>query len=557
MRSAHSISRAQISCSSMPSVGWGFSQAMRRSLVCRATGPVLLALGATASPALAQCGPQWLPLDASSSFNHWVLSVGGWDSDGTGPASPVLVAGGLFTAVGSVPAQKVAMWDGVQWHALGGGLGAEGGEVLDIVSHPDGRLIAGGSFIFSGPSPIQCCVAAWDGNSWQPVGGGVNNTVSEVDVLSSGSILVGGQFTTAGGGTARRIVEWNGSAWSEIGGGISSGSVEAMGILANGDVAVGGSFPGRLQAWDGTAWYNFDGTPPNGVVQFIAPTPDGGFDVSGHFTTVASIGVNYFARYDGSDWSACGNGFNSATRCSVLMPNGDAVVGGSFGPLPGGPSTTGIVRWNGSNWSALGSGMNGSVTALHLTSSGELVAVGTFTTAGGMPSQYFARWSETGVPWVAYQPVDQALEVGDDLVLSATPATAYSGVSYQWRKDGVDIIGASGLLISPTNGQAAQLVIEGLVPSDAGEYMVVFSNSCGAVASESVGVSVLGTCPADYNGAGDEGDVLDFLDFFDDFGACENQAAPCGSFGDADVNGDTSVDVLDFLDYLDAFGNGC
>ncbi len=63
-------------------------------------------------------------------------------------------------------------------------------------------------------------------------------------------------------------------------------------------------------------------------------------------------------------------------------------------------------------------------------------------------------------------------------------------------------------------------------------------------------------CAADYNGD-EEADILDFLDFFDDFGACLNEPAPCGSVGDADFNGDTLVDILDFLDFLDAFGIGC
>jgi hypothetical protein len=63
-------------------------------------------------------------------------------------------------------------------------------------------------------------------------------------------------------------------------------------------------------------------------------------------------------------------------------------------------------------------------------------------------------------------------------------------------------------------------------------------------------------CPADYNGDTTP-DVLDFLDFMDDFGTCDGQAAPCGSFGDPDLNGDTQVDVLDFLDFMDYFGTGC
>ncbi|MCW5769292.1 MAG: hypothetical protein KIT19_11470 [Phycisphaeraceae bacterium] len=51
--------------------------------------------------------------------------------------------------------------------------------------------------------------------------------------------------------------------------------------------------------------------------------------------------------------------------------------------------------------------------------------------------------------------------------------------------------------------------------------------------------------------------ITDFLDFIDDFGSCQHQPAPCGSFGNPDVNGDTIIDILDFLDFFEAFGQGC
>ena len=69
---------------------------------------------------------------------------------------------------------------------------------------------------------------------------------------------------------------------------------------------------------------------------------------------------------------------------------------------------------------------------------------------------------------------------------------------------------------------------------------------------------ILGTgCPADYNGSGDEGDIIDFLDFMDDFGSCTNLPAPCGQFSNPDINGDTIIDIVDFLDFIDAFSQGC
>lgn len=64
-------------------------------------------------------------------------------------------------------------------------------------------------------------------------------------------------------------------------------------------------------------------------------------------------------------------------------------------------------------------------------------------------------------------------------------------------------------------------------------------------------------CPADYNGSPDAGDIIDFLDFMDDFGSCTNLPAPCGQFGNPDINGDTIVDIVDFLDFIDAFSRGC
>lgn len=63
-------------------------------------------------------------------------------------------------------------------------------------------------------------------------------------------------------------------------------------------------------------------------------------------------------------------------------------------------------------------------------------------------------------------------------------------------------------------------------------------------------------CPSDYNNDGVM-DVLDFLDFIDDFSACDQQAAPCGTAGNADFNTDGTIDILDFLDFVDAFSQGC
>ncbi len=59
---------------------------------------------------------------------------------------------------------------------------------------------------------------------------------------------------------------------------------------------------------------------------------------------------------------------------------------------------------------------------------------------------------------------------------------------------------------------------------------------------------------ADYNGDG-LADILDFLDFMDDYGNCDGQPAPCGSFDPDQYSPDGTIDVLDFLGFFEMFGN--
>jgi hypothetical protein len=94
------------------------------------------------------------------------------------------------------------------------------------------------------------------------------------------------------------------------------------------------------------------------------------------------------------------------------------------------------------------------------------------------------------------------------------------------------------------------------VGADGVIYGRAFGTSAGGTGYHAVKWTPIDECAAKYND-GEEPDILDFLDFVDDFSTCEGQPAPCGSFGEADINGDTFVDILDFLDFIDSFGTGC
>lgn len=170
------------------------------------------------------------------------------------------------------------------------------------------------------------------------------------------------------------------------------------------------------------------------------------------------------------------------------------------------------------------------VNALAFLASGEIFAGGGFYAAGGIPSSNFARWTDTGIPWVARQPLPKSLDAGETLTISATCASGYDfngPVTFQWQRNGVPITdgpggastgggivsGASGALPSPTMNSTATLTITNSQPSDAGEYTITFSNSCGEETSTAAQITIETYCPADFNqdGGVDGGDVEAFF----------------------------------------------
>lgn len=143
-----------------------------------------------------------------------------------------LYVAGDFVDIGGVPAFGVARWDGSSWEPIGAGLG-DGDELEHVdtllsVSGPDGPLLyAGGGFTRSGATLLRG-LAVWDGVSWQDVGGGVEHDggshVGPPRVLSlawfddgSGdgpALYVGGEFGSVGNEvSASNLARFDGASW--------------------------------------------------------------------------------------------------------------------------------------------------------------------------------------------------------------------------------------------------------------------------------------------------------------------------------------------------------
>jgi hypothetical protein len=391
-----------------------------------------------------------------------------------------LYATGTFTSAGGVPANSIARWDGVQWHAVTSGLS------INPPNQPLGRALK----------------------------------------VHNGALVVAGAFSGAGGVSAASIASWNGTAWSSLASSVLGGFSTLE--VHNGQLVVGGSF-----------------TAINGLQRF-----------------------NRAVRV-GSQWNALGtwNGEPTVAGCQSLHSSGGVLYSGQVGYFTefGGPGPF-LQGWDGTTWTIPAEAVNFTspdywVSAI-ATFNGEIVIGGIFErVADGRRAPSWARLSVTGVPWVAVGPEASTPPEGGTVTLSVTPATDYSNVTVQWRRNGAAISdgaggasagggtvsGATTVLASTSGGTPAVLTITGAQSSDSGEYSVVVSTSAGSATSAAASVEVGGGCAADVNGTGGVSvqDIFDFLTLW-----LANDPI-------ADFNGTGGVSVQDIFDFLEAWVEGC
>lgn len=358
-----------------------------------------------ATGTLGQCEPDWI---VTPGFGYAGVhgNVGAsvmWDPDGPGPEPELLIVGGIFDAVDNTPAAHVAAWDGQSWSNLAGGV-TEGHifERVSALAVYNGQLIVGGTFGKAGDVPVNG-IAAWDGTEWHPLGQGIYGGFSEPEVAAlevyNGRLIAGGAFTSAGDGPANFIAAWDGTDWAPLGVGTSF-AVTSLQSHA-GDLFVGGQFTSagnavpqtaHLAKWDGTNWHSVGGGTNNTVWDF--QVFDDALYVGGGFTQVGSTQASFVARWDGSHWSTLDSG-TSGTVSALAEHLGELIVGGQF-QFAGGTNASNIARWDGSSWDALGEGVgsqafNTGVRTLTVRGT-QLFVGGPFQEAGGETAAGMALW---------------------------------------------------------------------------------------------------------------------------------------------------------------------
>lgn len=308
-----------------------------------------------------------------------------------------IIAGGNFTAVGGVSANRIARWDGVSWHAIGGGLSYA---VESLTQLPNGDLVAGG-FAAGNPSVMR-----WDGVSWSAIGTVLTGRVLALTVMPNGDLIAGGSMMMPGNVA---IACWDGTSWTTFAGGITlpgsfGASVRVLKVLPNGDLLVagliqnaGGVPANGMARWDGVTWSPY-GSGTLAAIYAVEVAPNGNLLVGGAFDTIGGISANQVARWDGAAWQAVGNGlglptppFGFANPVSTLqrLPNGDLIAGGGFASAGG--NMDHIARWDGTQWGPFRPGMGGAVLASAELANGDFVLGGEFTSVEGVAANYVVR----------------------------------------------------------------------------------------------------------------------------------------------------------------------
>jgi len=188
--------------------------------------------------------------------------------------------------------------------SFGSGEGVEG-RVLALVAQPDGKVVLGGSFTAVNGVPRQNLArvnadGSVDTTFIPQAVEGPNGPIAALLLLPDGSIIAGGDFTTAGNLNRSDLVKIapDGKADATFGaqeGGVATnGSIAALARLPDGSIAVGGNFntfyglPRRGIAKilpDGTVAQATPSLPMlNGSVAALASTPAGGVVAGGEFT---------------------------------------------------------------------------------------------------------------------------------------------------------------------------------------------------------------------------------------------------------------------------------
>jgi hypothetical protein len=316
-----------------------------------------------------------------------------------------LVVGGEFDSVGSTTLNQIGLWNGDEWSPLAGGLGTEGGIVRAL--HAAGEFLYAGGASFEKESILANLIARWDGHEWSSLGAGLQGATpnsftavhaivgTDAPSLGGPAIFAAGDFSLAGETVVNGIARWDGESWSPLGEGIDELVVgrggRALAVFDDGSgpaLYLGGDFASvdgvpaaAIAKWNGEEWapagsgLEFFGDP--GYVFALEVFDDGSgpaLYAGGLFNLAGGVETTSIAKWKGQVWSGLDGGVFSPTNVPAVyaLAAADASSGlgrglfvGGFFSRAGEVETVNLARWNGAEWSSPEAALAGGIPRVY------------------------------------------------------------------------------------------------------------------------------------------------------------------------------------------------
>ena len=253
---------------------------------------------------------------------------------------------------------------------------------------------------------LTICNIPLNAQNWKALGEGVyGNAVRCIYAdTTNNALIVGGNFSQAGGISAISIAKWNGISWSLMGAGNPFSSYPVVSITKYNGEIYAGCFSvgnGAIKKWDGSTWDNV-GSGVYAVV-WAMKVFDNELYISGGIDTVGGMPCKGIAKWNGSNWTCIGMPSNittSVTVDAICEYNGELYFGGQFYSTEY-PNDTieNIIRYDGNSWKSVGGGLHGNMDAVAciVNYKNELYVAGSFTKAHGNVGNYIQKWN--GISW--------------------------------------------------------------------------------------------------------------------------------------------------------------
>lgn len=417
-----------------------------------------------------------------------------------------LYAAGEFLNSGMTACPRLARFDGTDWQPVAADLDGRV-RALAVLGN---QLIIGGAFTVAGGTTVDNGVAAFDGTSFTALAGGWN--AGEVAALASvgQTLLASGEFTVTGQTGTRRVFSWDGTVWSELGpspdGPVLAFEPFTDGLLALGDFTQAG---GRVA--DNVARILVGSVPP---VIDTPPTDTAVCAGQPLRLTVAASGsdpISYQWRkgttnIDGAtsaalDIAAAAAGDAGSYDCVITNPCGSVTTtpvnvtinaGPAISTQPGEQSVCNAaaasftVVATGDNltyqWRKDTNDITGATLATLNIASATATDAGSYdcvvtNSCGSVTTNAVTLSVGTGVT-IDTQPSAISGCLSSDA--SLTVAASGAGLTYQWRKGGQNVTGAT----------SATLSFASLATTDAGSYDCVITSPCSSATTNAVEVTV-------------------------------------------------------------------